>query len=147
MYKHILIPTDGSPLARSGIEAGINLAQKLGARVTGFYAAPPATPLEYKGIFPVGYGDPVERAQAIEKAAKQHLAAIEKAAKAVGVVCKLEHVTDDYPADAIVTAARRNKCDLIFMASHGRSGFRASMLGSQTQKVLAQSKVPVLVHR
>jgi nucleotide-binding universal stress UspA family protein len=147
MYKHILIPTDGSPLARSGIEAGINLAQKLGARVTGFYAAPPATPLEYKGMFPVGYGDPVERAQAIEKAAKQHLAAIEKAAKAAGVVCKVEHVTDDYPADAIVTAARRNKCDLIVMASHGRSGFRASMLGSQTQKVLAQSKVPVLVHR
>lgn len=147
MYKHILIPTDGSALARSAIAAGVRLAAKLGARVTGFYAAPPATPLEYKGIFPVGYDEPVDRARAIEKAAGQHLAVIEKAAKAAGVPCKLEHKTDDFPADAIMAAAKRNKCDLIFMASHGRSGFRASMLGSQTQKVLAQSKVPVLVHR
>lgn len=147
MYKHILIPTDGSPLASEAIQAGVTLAQKLGAKVTGFYAAPPATPLEYKGIFPVGYGDPVERAKAIEKAAGQHLAVIEKAAQAAGVRCKVEHATDDYPADAIVAAARRNKCDLIFMASHGRSGFRASMLGSQTQKVLSQSKIAVLVHR
>jgi nucleotide-binding universal stress UspA family protein len=147
MYKHILIPTDGSPLARRSIEAGVKLAAKLGAKVTGFYAAPPATPLEYKGIFPVGYGDPVERAQAIEKAAKQHLSVVEQAAKAAGVPCKLEHVTDDYPADAIVAAAKRYKCDLIFMASHGRSGFKRSMLGSQTQKVLSQSAVPVLVHR
>lgn len=147
MYKHILIPTDGSPLARSAIEAGVKLAAKLNARVSGFYAAPPATPLEYKGIFPVGYGDPVERAKAIEKAANRHLGVIEAAAKAAGVRCQVEHVTDDYPADAIVAAARRNKCDLIFMASHGRTGFRASMLGSQTQKVLSQSKIPVLVSR
>lgn len=147
MYKHILIPTDGSPLARKAIEAGVKLAARLGARVTSFYAAPPATPLEYKGIFPVGYGDPIERAQAIEKAANQHLAVIEKAATAAGVACKVEHVTDDYPADAIVAAAKRNKCDLIFMASHGRSGFRDSLLGSQTQKVLSQAKVAVLVTR
>ncbi|MGQ0750473.1 MAG: universal stress protein [Betaproteobacteria bacterium] len=147
MYKHILIPTDGSPLARKAIEVGMKLAAKLGARVTGFYAAPPATPLEYKGMFPVGYDEPVDRARAIEKAASQHLAVIEKAAKAAGVRCKVEYKTDDFPADAIVRAAKRHKCDLIFMPSHGRSGFRASMLGSQTQKVLAQSKVPVLVHR
>jgi nucleotide-binding universal stress UspA family protein len=59
----------------------------------------------------------------------------------------VEHVTDDFPADAIVAAAKRNKCDLIFIASHGRHGFKASMLGSQTHKVLAQSKIPVLVQR
>lgn len=147
MYKHILIPTDGSPLSRRATEAGVKLAAKLGAKVTGFYAAPPATPLEFKGLLPVGYDDPVDRARAIEKAAAQYLAAIEKAAKAASVPCKLIHVTNDYPADAIMAAARRHKCDLIFMASHGRSGFRASMLGSQTQKVLSQSKIPVLVHR
>ena len=147
MYKHILIPTDGSPLARSAVQAGVKLAQKLGAKVTGFYAAPPATPVEYKGLLPVGYDEPVDRARAIEKAAKQYLEVIEKAAKAAGVRCKVEHVTNDYPADAIIAAAKRNKCDLIFMATHGRGGFRPSMLGSQTQKVLAQSKVPVLVHR
>lgn len=147
MYKHILIPTDGSALARSAIAAGVKLAAKLGARVTGFHAVPPATPLEYKGIFPVGYDEPVDRARAIERAANRHLAVIEKAAKAAGVRCKIEYKTDDFPADAIMAAAKRHKCDLIFMPSHGRSGFRASMLGSQTQKVLAQSKVPVLVHR
>lgn len=147
MYKHILIPTDGSPLARRAIAAGIELAQKLGARVTGFYASPPATPVKFKGLLPVGYDEPVDRARALEKAAAQYLAVIEKAAKAAGVRCKVEHKTDDYPADAIIAAAKRHKCDLIFMPSHGRSGLRASMLGSQTQKVLSQSKAPVLVHR
>lgn|SRR5687768_13386774 len=146
MYKHILIPTDGSPLAREAVQAGVKLAAKLGAKVTGFYAAPPATPLEFKGLLP-DYDEPVDRARAIEKAANQHLAVIEKAAKAAGVRCKIEHVTNDYAADAIIAAAKRNKCDLIFMASHGRGGFKASLLGSQTHKVLAQSKVPVLVHR
>ena len=147
MYKNILLPTDGSALARGAIAAGVKLAKALGARVTGFYAAPPATPLEYDGMFPVGYADPAERARAIEKTAKQNLAVIEKAAKAAGVRFKVEHVTDDFPADAIVAAAMRNKCDVIFIASHGRHGFRDSMLGSQTQKVLAQSRIPVIVHR
>lgn len=147
MYKNILLPTDGSPLSRSAIKAGVKLAKALGARVTGFYAAPPATPLEYSGMFPIGYADPVERTRAIEKTANANLAVIEKAAKAAGVRCKVEHVTDDYPADAIVSAATRNKCDVIFIASHGRHGFRDSMLGSQTQKVLAQSRIPVIVHR
>ena len=147
MYKHILIPTDGSPLARSAIEAGVELAQKIGAKVTGFYAAPPATPLEYKGLLPVGYDEPVDRARAIEEMAHRYLEVIEKTAKAAGVPCKVEHVTNDYPADAIIAAAERNKCELIFMATHGRGGLRRSMLGSQTQKVLSQSKIPVLVHR
>jgi nucleotide-binding universal stress UspA family protein len=147
MYKHILLPTDGSPLARKAILAGIKLARTLGARVTGFYAAPPATPVEYRGLLPVGYSDPAARARVIEKAAAKHLAVIEAAARAARVRCRVEHVTDDFPADAIVSAARRNKCDLIFIASHGRHGFKPSLLGSQTQKVLAQSKVPVLVQR
>ena len=147
MYKHILIPTDGSPLARSAIQAGVKLAKKIGAKVTGFYAAPPATPLEYKGLLPVGYDEPVDRARAIEKAAQRYLEVVEKAAKAAGVRCKVEHVTNDYPADAIIAGAKGNKCDLIFLATHGRGGLRRSMLGSQTQKVLAQSSVPVLVHR
>jgi len=147
MYKHILLPTDGSPLARRAVRAGIKFAKSVGAKVTGFYAAPPATPLEFKGLLPVGYIDPAEHARLIERAAARYLAVIERAAKAAGVRCKLEHVTDDYPADAIVAAAIRNKCDLIFMASHGHRGFTSLLLGSQTQKVLAQSKVAVMVYR
>jgi nucleotide-binding universal stress UspA family protein len=147
MYKHILIPTDGSALARAAVIEGVKLARTLGARVTGFYAAPPATPLEYKGMFPVGYRDPAERARIIERAARKHLEVIEKAARSADVPCRVEHVTDDYPAEAIVAAARRNKCDLIFMPTHGRRGFKNSMLGTQTQKVLSLARVPVLVHR
>jgi nucleotide-binding universal stress UspA family protein len=147
MYKHILIPTDGSALARAAVLAGMKLAKALGARVTGFYAAPPPTPLEYKGLFRVRYADPAERAHVIEKTAARNLEVIEKAAKGAGVRCKVEHVTDDFPAEAIIAAAKRNKCDAIFIASHGRHGFRPSMIGSQTQKVLAQSRLPVIVHR
>ena len=147
MYKHILLPTDGSALARGAVRAGIKFAKSVGAKVTGFYAAPPATPLEFKGLLPVGYTDPAEHARLIERAAARYLAVIEQAATAAGVRCKLEHVTSDYPADAIVAAAIRNKCDLIFMASHGHRGFTASLLGSQTQKVLAQSKLTVMVYR
>ena len=147
MYKHILIPTDGSALSRAAAIAGVELAKILGARVTGFHAAPPATPVEYKGMFPVGYREPAERARVIEKSARKHLEVIEKAASAAGVHCKVEHVTNDYPAEAIVAAARRNNCDLIFMPTHGRKGFKSSMLGTQTQTVLSLAKVPVLVHR
>ena len=147
MYKHILIPTDGSPLARAAALAGVKFAKRVGARVTGFHAASPATPVEYKGLWPVGYREPAEAARVIEKAATKHLAVIEQAAGRAGVRCKVEHVTSDFPAEAIVAAARRNGCDLIFMPTHGRRGFRNTMLGTQTQKVLALSKVPVLVHR
>ena len=83
----------------------------------------------------------------IERTAARYLEVIEKAARAAGVRCKVEHVTSDYPADAVVEAAKRNRCDLIFMSSHGRRGRKNSLLGSQTQKVLSESKVPVLVHR
>lgn len=148
MYKHILLPTDGSPLARAAALAGIKLARKLGARITGFYAAPPATPIEYKGILPVGFVDPTEHEKLIEQTASRYLQVIEKAARDDGVVCKVEHVVDDFPDLAIISAAKRNKCDLIFMPTHGRRGIvRSSMLGTITQKVLQGSKIPVLVHR
>lgn len=147
MYKHILIPTDGSPLSRAAVVAGVKLARTLGARVTGFHAAPPPTPVEYKGMLPVGFRDPSNHARIIEKTARRHLDVIENAARSAGVRCKVEHVTSDFPAEAIVAAARRNKCDLIYMPTHGRRGFKNSMLGTQTQKVLSLARVPVLVHR
>jgi nucleotide-binding universal stress UspA family protein len=148
MYKHILIPTDGSKLANQSAEAAVGLAAALGAKVTGFFAAPPATPIVFKGLLPSGYASPEEHEENIKKAAQSYLAVIERAAKAAKVPCEVMTVTSDYPAEAIVAAAKKRRCDLIFMASHGRRGIRReSLLGSETQKVLSQAPVPVLVHR
>jgi nucleotide-binding universal stress UspA family protein len=147
MYKNILIPTDGSALSRKAALKAVRLAATVGAKVTAFYAAPPSTPIEYKGILPSHYLGTQEHARLIEKAAAKHLGFIEKAAQDAGIACKSVHVTSDFPADAIVTAAQRNKCDLIFMSSHGRRGLKGLLLGSQAQKVLLQSKVPVLIDR
>jgi nucleotide-binding universal stress UspA family protein len=147
MYKNILIPTDGSPLSHKSVLKGVKLAKTLGARVTGFYASPPATPIEFEGILPVDYVPPAKHARLIASAAAEQLDVIEKAAHAAGVECTTVHVTSDFAADAIVAAAKQNKCDLIFMASHGRRGLTRLLLGSQTQKVLAQARIPVLVDR
>ncbi len=147
MYKNILIPTDGSKLSANAIKAGVKLAKAIGASVTGVFVAPTATPLIFEGIIPVGYMPPDEHAEMIRRATAHHLATIEKAAQEAGVPCESVSVTGDFPADAILQLAEKKKCDLIFMASHGRKGFSALLLGSETQKVLAHSKIPVLVHR
>ena len=147
MYKHILIPTDGSKLSERAVKAGVSLAAALGARVTGLFVAPPATPLVYEHYLPVGYLTPDDHAAMIARASARCLGAVEKAAAAAGVRCESVSLTGDFPADAIVQTAAKRKCDLVFMASHGRRGMAAVLLGSETQKVLAHSKVPVLVHR
>lgn len=148
MYKHILVPTDGSKLSNAAAEEAVRLAKALGARITAFFAAPPATPIVFKGLVPVGYQVPDEHARSIRKATEQYLGFVRKVASAAGVACEVVSATSDYPADAIVATAKKRRCDLIFIASHGRRGVRReSFLGSETQKVLAQSPVPVLVHR
>ncbi len=147
MYKNILLPTDGSPLCRAAIEAGVALAAKVGARVTGFYAAPAATPLAFRNLLPVRYDTTQHNAAVIARAARNRLEVIARAAKAARVRCQCISVTSDFPADAILAAAKKHKCDLIVIAPHGRKGLSALLLGSQAQKVLAHAKIPVLVHR
>ena len=147
MYKNILLPTDGSALSRVAVLNGIKLARAVGARVTGFFAAPPATPVIYMGVLPVGLTTPDQHARAIERTAAKYLGFIEKAARRAGVRCKSIHVTSDFPADAILAAASREGCDLIVMASRSKRGLSGMLLGSQAHKVLAHSKVPVLVQR
>ena len=147
MYKNILVPTDGSPLSRAAAEKAVKLAKTTGAKITAFFAAPAPTPMIYKGLLPVGYGTTTEHAKLAAQAAARHLGHIEGLAKKAGIVVKSVHVTDDYPASAIVAVAKKEKCDLIYLASHGHMGFRKTMLGSQTAKVLAASPIPVLVHR
>ena len=147
MYKNILVPTDGSALSRSAIAAAVKLAKSVGAKVTAVYASPPATPLVYKDLLPVDYGTSAEHAAAIRKAAANYLGYVEKVAKAAGVPYKLIHVTSDFPADVILATAKKEKCDLIVISSHGERGLKRILLGSQTQKVVAGAKIPVFVHR
>ena len=147
MYKHILVPTDGSPLSRAAALSAVKLARVLGARITALFAAPAATPVVYRGLLPVGLRTPQENKALIEKAARRYLEVIERAARDAKVRCEGIHVTSDFPADAILEVASKRKCDLIFMASHSRRGLAGALLGSQTQKVLARAKLPVLVHR
>lgn len=147
MYKNILVPTDGSKLSRAAAATAVELAKIHGAKITAFFAAPAPTPIVYKGLLPVGYEMPSKHAEIVAKLAKKQLGYIEALASAAGVPVKGVHVTSDYPAKAIIAAARKEKCDLIYIASHGHTGFRDSQLGSETTKVLSQSTLPVLVHR
>jgi nucleotide-binding universal stress UspA family protein len=147
MYKHILIPTDGSELSRAAALSGVKLAQALGAKVTAFFAAPAPTPLVYEGFLPVGYTTPEDHARMIETTAAKYLGVIERACEKAGVPCRSIHVTNEYAAEAVMDAAKKYKCDLVHMGSHGRRGLSGVLLGSQTQKVITNSKVPVLVYR
>ena len=147
MYKHILIPTDGSPFSAGAVAHAVGLAKATGARVTGLFVAPAPTPVVFEGLLPVDYMQPAEHADLSARAAARHLGVIEKAAQEAGVVFEGLTVTGEFPAQAILETAARCKCDLIVMASHGRRGLAGLLLGSETQKVLAHAKTPVLVHR
>jgi nucleotide-binding universal stress UspA family protein len=147
MFKNILIPTDGSPLSRKAAVRGVALAKSVGAKVTAFFAAPPVTPIFYRDNLPVGYATLDEHKQMIRKTAARHLEFVERAAKKERVSCEAVHVTSDYPADDILKVAKKKKCDLIVMATHGQGGLRGLFVGSVTQKVLAKATIPVMVLR
>lgn len=147
MFKHILIPTDGSELSNRAVAAGIELAKKARAKVTGLFVAPPATPMIYGKFMPVGYMSPDEHAELIQRTAREYLGVIESAASQAGVAVECVTVTSDFPADEIIRISNERNVDLIFMASHGRRGVSAVLLGSETQKVLTHTTRPVLVYR
>ena len=147
MFKNILIPTDGSPLSQKAVVQGVALAKSVGAKVTAFFAAPPATPIVYRDHLPVGYAPPGEHEEMIRKTAAKYLGFVERAAKKAGISCESVHVTSDYPEEGIVKVAQKKKCDLIVMATHGQGGLRGMFIGSVTQKVLNQAKIPVMVFR
>lgn len=147
MFKHLLIPTDGGAPSAHAVAHGVVVAKAMGARVTGIFVAPAPTPLVFEGLIPVGYVQPDEHAAISANAAARYLGAIEKAAADAGVPFEGVTVTGEYPADAILEAVAARKCDLVVMASHGRRGLAHALLGSETQKVLARAKVPVLVCR
>jgi len=147
MFKNILVPTDGSSLSRKAASLGIKLAKSVGANVIAFFAAPPPTPIVYRNSLPVGFAQPAEHEEMIKKTAAKYLDFVERAARKAGVPIESLYETNDYPADAILAIARKKKCDVIVMATHGADGLRGVLIGSVTQKVLNQSNCPVLVVR
>ena len=147
MFKNILIPTDGSALSRKSVKAGVALAKAVGARVTGFYSPEQYEILAYGEYFPPDLMSRAEWDNRSKKTAARFLAAIEKEALAAGVKYSGLYLDSVAPWEAIVEAAKKKKCDLIFMASHGRTGLSGLLLGSQAGKVISHSKIPVLVYK
>jgi nucleotide-binding universal stress UspA family protein len=144
MYANILIPTDGSELASKTAQHGIALARRLGAKVTALTVLAPFhvfttnsriedTPAQYKAR--------------MQERAEEIFGTVARAAQVAGVACEMVHVEDEHPYRAIIDTAASKGCDLIVMASHGRHGISAIILGSETFKVLTHCKIPVLVHR
>ena len=147
MYTHLLIPSDGSEVAEKAVTAGIQFARSIGARVTAFTALP-----EYQ--LPVSDVMSHKRGLSLQqhedwakRQAQTILADVAERAAAAGVPCDGDFALCDRPHEAIIDSAKRNGCDLIFMASHGRSGLSALIHGSETKGVLSGSKIPTLVYR
>jgi nucleotide-binding universal stress UspA family protein len=147
MFKHIFVPTDGSELSRATVNRAITFAREAGARVTAFFAKP-EYPIAYFGegalIDPT---TPEKFAELADQQATEYLGEVQRLCAEAGVECSTLSATSDVPYEAIIEAADRSGCDLIFMASHGRRGFSGFLLGSETNKVLTHSKIPVLVYR
>ena len=147
MFKHIFVPVDGSDLSRRTAQRAVNFAKEAGARITAFYAKP-EYPVTYYGegalIDPT---TPEKFTQLIEDQASDYLSHVEKMCAEACVPCTVSSATSDVPYEAIITAAEAANCDLIFMASHGRRGISALLLGSETNKVLTHTTIPVLVYR
>jgi nucleotide-binding universal stress UspA family protein len=146
MFKHILIATDGSPLGNKAAKAGIALAHALGAKVTAYYAIE-----QPHLVFDEGYTMDQEMIGGLEERARatgqKRVDAIGQMAKAAGVPFASAVTKASTAYEGIIDAARKRKCDVIFMASHGRRGLSRLMMGSVTHKVLTHSKVPVVVYR
>jgi nucleotide-binding universal stress UspA family protein len=139
MFKHLLLPTDGSQLSEAAIHAGVRFAKSIGAKVTGLYAMPQFHMLTYQTEM---LTDTKEQfAEDCKAHAERFLAVVTQAAKAAGVSCETALTTNDHPYEAIIATAKEKGCDLIMMASHGRSGVQAFLLGSETHKVLTHSAI------
>lgn len=146
MFNKLLVPTDGSALSNKAVHAAVEFAKEKGSEIVAVSVAEPY-------IYPYlaeGSGMPLyskEYDQGIEEAAKQWVGEVAELARANGVPCKTVTKTSLTPHEEIIKAARQFNCDGIFMASHGRKGMAKLFLGSETQKVLTHSPVPVLVFR
>ena len=147
MFKNILIPTDGSKLSAKAIKSGLVFAKSIKAQVTGCHVVEPFQPYYFGDYIPPDMPTPKEFERHAREAGEKYLGQMEALARAAGLKYSGSVVMADTPYAGIINAARKGRCDLIFMASHGRSGLSGLLLGSETNKVLTHSKIPVLVYR
>ena len=145
MFKNILVASDGSDLAAKAVEQGVRFAKQIGAKIT---AVTVTEPFHLLSVAPrqLEY-TPLEYKKHAEAQAEKVLGTVSETARAAGVACEILHVEHEQVYQAIIDAASARECDLIVMASHGRRGVSAVVLGSETVKVLTHSKIPVLVYR
>ena len=145
MHRHILLPTDGSELSQEAIDYGMALAKSVNAKVTVMTVS---TPFYTLAVEPGMITDtPEQYGKRMATLAAKYLNVAKEAALAAGVSCDTMHVEHDHPYLAIIETASQKSCDLIVMASHGRRGISAIVLGSEALKVLTHSTIPVLVFR
>ncbi len=147
MFRHFLVPTDGSDLSMETVRRAVSFARETGARITFFYAKPDYPVAFYGEGALIDPTTPEKFAEMAERQAQDILSRAEHVAREAGVESATMSSVSDAPYQAIIDAAAKSGCDLIFMASHGRRGISGLLLGSETQKVLTHSKIPVLVYR
>lgn len=147
MYKHILVPVDGTKLSLKALDEAGNLAKALDAKITAVTVSPTYPMLITSDMNTIDLRSPSEWETTIAQRADRIRQNVEKRATAKGFKVSFVAVTVDGPYLGIIETARKKKCDLIVMASHGRRGLSAVLLGSETNKVLTHSKLPVLVCR
>lgn len=148
MFSHILIATDGSELAGRGVSQGLDLASKMGAKVTVITVTEPLSATAFAQAAQAGVENPLNAYERqMDDHAQSITAPIEKKAAEMGVSLTVIRDTDAHPAEAIVRTAKLNGVDLIVMSSHGRRGLSKILLGSQTSEVLVHTTIPVLVIR
>lgn len=145
MFKHILLPTDGSELSMRAVHTGTGLAKAVGARVLALHTGPPFYPMQM-------FADEIPERQRkyeeyVREDAERIFRPIEKEALEAGVDCEVLQRAHDSPWEGILSVGSERGCDLIVMASHGRHGVSALLLGSETTKVLTHAQIPVLVSR
>jgi len=145
MFKHVLIATDGSPLSESAAHSAVQLAKSLSAQVTAITVSPPFHVFTTRYIMVADTEDAYN--EDCERRARETLEVVRTAAESAGVSFEGIHVFHEHPYAAIIEAADTKVCDAISMASHGRNGTIALVVGSETMKVLTHCKIPVVVWR
>jgi nucleotide-binding universal stress UspA family protein len=143
MFQSILVPTDGTPVSERAIQAAIDMAQASGGRIYGLCVAEPYpfSPMAEGALV----ADSAEFEDRMRQMAQENVEKVRQAAQQKGVPCEVEVATSYSPYDEIVKSAQAHHCDLIVMATHGRHGLNRLLLGSQTQKVLNHTDIPVLI--